>query len=235
MSKSKYNVVNPDEICDSDGADALRLYELFMGPLEEGTEWETAGVAGTRRFLDRTWRLLVDAETSERTKKVGVAGDQAGSDNKDLERALHAAIKKCTSVIDDLRFNTAISEMMVFVNEATKATAIPYAWMEMFVTILAPFAPHVAEELWQRMGHSTSITYAAWPAFDEAKLQKDVLTIAVQVSGKLRGQVEVPLTATDAEIIAAAKADAKVKTFLEGKEIKREIYVKGKLVNLVAV
>ncbi|HPH65150.1 MAG TPA: leucine--tRNA ligase [Kofleriaceae bacterium] len=235
MSKSKYNVVNPDEICDSDGADALRLYELFMGPLEEGTEWETAGVAGTRRFLDRAWRLLVDAETNERTNKVGAAGSTAGSDNKDLERALHAAIKKCTSVIDDLRFNTAISEMMVFVNEATKATAIPYGWMEMFVTILAPFAPHVAEEMWQRMGHTTSITYATWPAFDEAKLLKDVLTIAVQVSGKLRGQVEVPLTATDAEIIAAAKADAKVKTFLEGKEIKREIYVKGKLVNLVAV
>ena len=235
MSKSKNNVVNPDQICDSDGADALRLYELFMGPLEEGTEWETAGVAGTRRFLDRTWRLIVDADSNERTKKVGAAGDTAGSDNKELERTLHAAIKKCTSVIDDLRFNTAISEMMVFVNEATKATAIPLAWMEMFTTILAPFAPHLAEEIWQRLGHTTSITYAAWPAYDEAKLLKDVLTIAVQVSGKLRGQVEVALSATDAEIIAAAKADPKVRTFLDGKEIKREIYVKGKLVNLVAV
>jgi leucyl-tRNA synthetase len=235
MSKSKYNVVNPDEICDSDGADALRLYELFMGPLEEGTEWETSGVAGTRRFLDRAWRVLVDADSNERSKKVGAAGDNRGADNRDLERALHAAIKKCTSAVDDLRFNTAISEMMVFVNEATKAPAVPHAWMEMFVTILAPFAPHVAEEMWQRLGHTQSITYAVWPAFDDAKLLKDVLTIAVQVSGKLRGQVEVPLTATDAEIIAAAKADAKVQTFLDGKEIKREIYVKGKLVNLVAV
>jgi leucyl-tRNA synthetase len=230
MSKSKYNVVNPDDMAAEYGADAMRMYELFMGPLEDGVEWETSGVAGTRRFLDRTWRLLVDPETDTLTAKVS---EDAPSDNRDLERALHAAIKKVTQAVADLKFNTAIAEMMVFVNEATRATAIPRAWFEAFVKILSPFAPHVAEELWQRLGATTSIAYAPWPAYDEAKLAKDVMVIAVQVLGKLRGQIEVPPDATEATIIAAAKADAKVAPFLEGKAIKREIYVKGRLVNLV--
>ncbi|HEY4176354.1 MAG TPA: leucine--tRNA ligase [Kofleriaceae bacterium] len=237
MSKSKYNVVNPDDMCNEYGADAMRMYELFMGPLEDGVEWETAGVAGTRRFLDRAWRLLVVPADTQTPGSVDTLGDKVsedkGTENKDLERVLHAAIKKVTSAVTDLKFNTAISEMMVFVNEATKAPAIPKAWFEMFVTILAPFAPHLAEEMWQRLGHRESITYAPWPQFDEAKLTKDVMVIAVQVMGKLRGQIEVPLDATEATILAAAKADEKVVSFLEGKPIKREIYVKGRLVNLV--
>src|SRR3989454_495184 len=134
MSKSKYNVVNPDDMCAQHGADAMRLYELFMGPIEDGTEWDTTGVAGTRRFLDRAWRLL-NAPT-----------DRPG-ENRELERALHAAIKKVTQSITDLRFNTAIAEMMIFVNEATKAPAIPRDWLETFVKILSPFAPHLAEEM----------------------------------------------------------------------------------------
>jgi len=230
MSKSRYNVVNPDDMCAEYGADAMRMYELFMGPLEDGVEWETSGVAGTRRFLDRAWRLAIDPETDALTGKVS---EDAKADNKELERALHAAIKKVTSAVTDLRFNTAIAEMMVFVNEATKAAAVPRAWFEMFVKILSPFAPHVAEELWQRLGHRTSIAYAPWPAHDEAKLARDVMVIAVQVMGKLRGQIEVPLDASEQAILAAAKADDKVQSFLEGKPIKREIYVKGRLVNLV--
>ena len=230
MSKSRYNVVNPDDMCAEYGADAMRMYELFMGPLEDGVEWETSGVAGTRRFLDRAWRLLVDVETDTLATKV--SGD-APTTNADLERALHAAIKKVTQSVTDLRFNTAIADMMVFVNEATKATAVPRAWFEMFVTILSPFAPHLAEEMWQRLGHRSSITYAPWPAYDEAKLARDTITIAVQVSGKVRGQIEVPADATEATILAAAKADEKVAAFIAGKPIKREIYVKGRLVNLV--
>ncbi|CAN5912775.1 leucine--tRNA ligase [soil metagenome] len=148
MSKSKYNVVNPDDMCNEYGADAMRMYELFMGPLEDGVEWETAGVAGTRRFLDRAWRLLVVPADAQTPGSVDTLGDKVsedkGADNKDLERVLHAAIKKVTSAVTDLKFNTAISEMMVFVNEATKAPAIPKPWFEMFVTILAPFAPHLA-------------------------------------------------------------------------------------------
>jgi leucyl-tRNA synthetase len=233
MSKSRYNVVNPDDMCAEYGADAMRLYELFMGPLEDGVEWETAGVAGTRRFLDRVWRLMIvpaEAETPERPS--GKIGD-AGADNRELERALHAAIKKVTQSVTDLRFNTAIAEMMIFVNEATKAPALPRAWFEMFVKILSPFAPHVAEELWQRLGHGESIAYAPWPVHDEAKLARDTMVITIQVSGKRRGQIEVPNDASEAAILAAAKADDKVQQFLAGKAIKKEIYVTGKLVNLV--
>jgi leucyl-tRNA synthetase len=230
MSKSRYNVVNPDDMCDEYGADAMRLYELFMGPLEDGTEWETAGVAGTRRFLDRIWRVAVDVETGGPSGKLSPDG---GTDNRDLERALHAAIKKVTEAVDNLRFNTAIADMMVFGNEATRAEVVPKAWFEAFVRVLAPFAPHVAEELWERLGHAESITYEPWPAWDEARLARDVMTIAVQVMGKLRATIEVPLDASQADILTAAKAEPKVIEFVGGKPIKREIYVKGRLVNLV--
>ena len=237
MSKSKYNVVNPDDMGNEYGADAMRMYELFMGPLEDGVEWETSGVAGTRRFLDRAWRLLVvaaDPMAGIMTDTLsGKVSEDAPTDNKDLERTLHAAIKKVTTAVTDLRFNTAISEMMVFVNEATKASAIPKPWFEMFVKILSPFAPHVAEEMWQRLGHATTLAYEPWPVHDEAKLARDVMLIAVQVMGKLRSQIEVAPDASEATILAAAKADEKVLPFLEGKSIKREIYVKGRLVNLV--
>ncbi len=230
MSKSRYNVVNPDDMCAEYGADAMRLYELFMGPLEDGVEWETSGVAGTRRFLDRAWRLLVDPETDTLTTKVSA---DAPTDNKELERALHGAIKKVTQSVTDLRFNTAISEMMVFVNEATKASSVPRAWFEMFVKILSPFAPHVAEEMWQRLGHRTSITYAPWPPHDDAKLARDTMVLPIQVAGKKRSEIEMPVDATEEAIVAAAKADSKVQPFIAGKAIKKVVYVKGRLVNLV--
>jgi leucyl-tRNA synthetase len=230
MSKSRYNVVNPDDMCAEYGADSMRLYELFMGPLADGVEWETNGVAGTRRFLDRVWRLMVDPETDALTGKVS---EDAGKDNRDLERALHGAIKKVTQSITDLHFNTAIAEMMKFVNEATKAASVPRAWFESFVKILSAFAPHIGEELWQRLGHRGSIAYQPWPAYDDAKLATDTLKIAIQVSGKLRGEIEVPADATEDAIKQAARSDAKVMAFLDGKPIKKEIYVKGRLVNLV--
>ncbi|HEX2689982.1 MAG TPA: leucine--tRNA ligase, partial [Kofleriaceae bacterium] len=230
MSKSRYNVVNPDDMAAEYGADAMRLYELFMGPLEDGVEWETSGVSGTRRFLDRVWRLLVDPETDTPSGKVSA---DAPTDNRELERALHAAIKKVTQSVTDLRFNTAIAEMMVFVNEATKASTVPRAWFEMFVKILSPFAPHVAEELWQRLGGTRTIAFEPWPAHDETKLARDTIVIAVQVGGKLRGQIEVAPDAAEADILAAAQADAKVQSFIAGKPVKKAIYVKGRLVNLV--
>ena len=230
MSKSRYNVVNPDEMCAEYGADAMRLYELFMGPLEDGVEWEVTGIRGTRNFLDRAWRVLVDAETDALATKVS---EDATTDQPDLERALHLAIKRVTEAVNDLKFNTAISAMMVFINEATKATAVPRAWFESFVKILSPFAPHVAEELWQRLGHRSTIAYQPWPAHDESKLATATITIAVQVSGKLRGQIQVASDATQETILAAAKADEKVQPFIAGQTIKKEIYVKGRLVNLV--
>jgi leucyl-tRNA synthetase len=229
MSKSRYNVVNPDDMCNEYGADAMRMYELFMGPLEDGVEWESSGVSGTRRFLDRAWRLLIDTETDTLTTKIS---EDATTTNEDLERALHAAIKKVTQSITDLRFNTAISELMVFVNEATKATAVPRAWFEMFVKILSPFAPHVAEELWQRLGHRTSITYQPWPAHDESKLVRATIELPVQVNGKVRSTITVAADASEESILALAKADPKVMPFLDGKAIKVAKYIKGRLVTL---
>jgi leucyl-tRNA synthetase len=230
MSKSRYNVVNPDDMCAEFGADAMRLYELFMGPLEEGVEWETSGVAGTRRFLDRVWRLAVDTESDELSDKL-VDGEV---DNRDLERALHSAIKKVTAAVDNLRFNTAIAEMMVFVNEATKADQVPKPWLEMFLRILAPFAPHLCEEVWQRLGHDTGLTYAPWPEHDEAKLAVDSITLAVQVMGKLRATIDVPADVTKEQALEAARSHEKIAELIAGKTIRREIYVPGRLVNIVA-
>jgi len=220
MSKSRYNVANPNDMCETYGADALRLYEVFMGPLEDGVEWETSGVAGTRRFLDRVWRLEIDDSKEA---------------NADVDRALHAAIKKVTEGVKSLRFNTAVSAMMVFCNEATRAGYVTKAQIDAFVRILSAFAPHLCEEMWQQtLGHTDSLTYAEWPAYDEAKLVADTITLAVQVCGKLRGTIEVAADISKDDAIAAAKADEKVAKFLEGKTMRREIYVPGRLVNLVA-
>ncbi len=228
MSKSRYNVSNPDELCERYGADALRLYELFMGPLEEGGQWEDAGVAGTRRFLDRVWRLVVDPTTGERPAKLV----DEGPADRDLDRALHAAIKKVTESVDDLRFNTSVSAMMVFVNAATAAKRVTVEQIEAFLRILAPFAPHIAEELWERLGHGESIANAPWPAYDEAKLAVDTIPIAVQVNGKVRATIEVPAEAEREEVLEAAKREPKVQKWLQG-TIVREIVVPKRLVNLV--
>ena len=237
MGKSKLNVVNPDEICSTHGADALRLYELFMGPLEDGNDWgdDIAGVSGTRRFLDRVWRMAVNAEGTGPSDKV-ITDSPGGSsvENKELERTLHAAIKRVTEAVASLRFNTAISDLMVFANAATKAKAIPKDWIDAFVLVLSPFAPHLCEEIWQLYGHETGIGAASWPAYDEAKLVTDTITLAVQIKGKTRGTIEVAADITEEDAIAAAKADPKIAKHLEGKTIRREIYVPKRLINLVA-
>jgi leucyl-tRNA synthetase len=228
MSKSRYNVTNPDDMCSEYGADAMRLYELFMGPLEDGALWEDTGVAGARRFLDRTWRLFYTDDGALNPKIVDLPVN-----DRELERALHAAIKKVTEAVESMRFNTAIAEMMTLANHATRAEKLPRDWFEAFVLILSPFAPHLAEELWQALGHHESIAYAAWPAFDPTKLVVDTITVAVQVNGKLRGTVELPAGVDKDSAIAAAKAEPSVARWLDGGELKREVYVPGKLVNLV--
>ena len=224
MSKSKYNVVNPEDMCDEYGADSLRLYEVFMSPLEDGGDWETSGVAGCRRFLDRTWRLVTDES------KI----TSAAVDAPDLERALHTAIKKVREGVDTLRFNTAVSDMMVFVNEATKAAQVQREWIDAFLRILSPFAPHVAEELWRTLGNNESITKAPFPEFDEAKLAKDTITLAVQVNGKLRGTIEISPDAPEGDVLSAAKGEDNVARFIDGKRLVKEIYVPGRIVNLIA-
>ena len=226
MSKSKGNVVNPDDIVNTHGADTLRLYEMFMGPLDASVAWSTNGLDGARRFLDRIWRLYT-TEEGTLSEKV-----QASSDTT-LEKSYHQTVKKVTDDYENLRFNTAISQMMVFINDCYKAEVFPVEYAEGFVKLLAPIAPHVAEELWAILGHTGTLTYEQWPAFDESKLVDDEVEVVVQVNGKLRAKVKVAKDVTKDQLEEIAKADEKVLEFTEGKQIVKVIAVPGKLVNIV--
>ncbi|QOR65915.1 leucine--tRNA ligase [Cytobacillus suaedae] len=228
MSKSKGNVVNPDDIIISHGADTLRLYEMFMGPLDASIAWSEKGLDGSRRFLDRVWRLLVE-ENGQMTEKI--SGDDQGHA---LERVYHQTVKKVTEDYEGLRFNTAISQLMVFINEAYKATTLPKNYIEGFVKLLSPVAPHLAEELWEKLGYTNTVSYEAWPAFDEAKLVEDEIEIVIQVNGKVKAKLNVPTDATREKLEEIAMADELVKEQIEGKTIRKVIAVPGKLVNIVA-
>ncbi|KOY81401.1 leucine--tRNA ligase [Lysinibacillus macroides] len=227
MSKSKGNVVNPDEIIASHGADTLRLYEMFMGPLEASVAWSTNGLDGARRFLDRIWRLFVNEETGALSVKIQASNDQT------LEKSYHQTVKKVTEDYEGIRFNTAISQMMVFINDCYKADVIPTAYAEGFVKMLAPIAPHIAEELWQLLGHETTLTYEQWPTYDEAKLVDDEVEIAVQVAGKVRAKIVVAKDASKEDIEKVALADSKVQEYMAGKNLVKIIVIPGKLVNIV--
>jgi leucyl-tRNA synthetase len=228
MSKSKGNVVNPDEIVNSHGADTLRLYEMFMGPLDASIAWSTNGLDGSRRFLDRIWRLMVE-ENGELNPKI-----QPTEESSSLEKVYHQTVKKVTEDYEGLRFNTAISQMMVFINEAYKATVLPKSYMEGFVKLLSPVCPHIAEELWEKLGHSETISYEAWPAYDEAKLVDEEVEIVVQVNGKVKAKLMVPTAATKEALEGIAMDDDRVKEQIEGKTVRKVITVPGKLVNIVA-
>ncbi len=257
MSKSRGNTINPDDILVEYGADAFRLYEMFMGPLEMVKPWNTKGVEGVYRFLGRVWRLFVDeasevefeqAQTATEPARQGTLLEliklnstiQKADPTKEQLKLLHATIKKVTEDLDGLRFNTAISEMMIFVNGALNWPVKPVAVLREFLILLQPFAPHVTEELWSKL-HSqfllepTALAYAPWPKFNPELLVEDTLEIPVQVSGKLRDVIRVPATATQAEIEAAALASEKAQQFLVGKTVKKIIVVPKKLVNIVAV
>jgi leucyl-tRNA synthetase len=227
MSKSKGNVVNPDEIVESHGADTLRLYEMFMGPLEASIAWSTTGLDGARRFLDRIWRLFIE-DNGELSPKV------VNESSESLERVYHQTVKKVTEDLEGLRFNTAISQLMVFINEAYKATVLPKEYVEGFVKLLSPIAPHLAEELWAKLGHNTTISYEAWPAFDDAKLVENEVEIVVQVNGKVRAKILVAKDVTKEQLEPLALEDDRVKEHIEGKTIRKVIAVPGKLVNIVA-
>ncbi len=225
MSKSRYNVVNPNDVVDEFGADALRMYEMFMGPLEQVKPWQTSGVQGVSRFLERAWRLFVDVETGE----TRVAGGPLDADQR---RALHAAIKEAGEGIEALRLNTPIARMMELVN-AMKGQPLPAEEARAFLLILHPWAPHVASELWERLGFAGQPYGAAWPSWDPAALEQASVEVAVQVAGKLRGSIHVPKDLDREALVAAAKAHDNVARFLDGKEIVKEIVVPGKLVNFV--
>ena len=228
MSKSKGNVVSPDDIVESHGADTLRLYEMFMGPLEASIAWSTKGLDGARRFLDRVWRLFVEEDGQLNPKIV----DNPETDT--LERVYHQTVKKVTEDYEALRFNTAISQLMVFINEAYKAPVLPKVYMEGFVKLLSPVCPHIAEELWEKLGHNNTIAYEAWPAYDEAKLVEDEVEIVIQVNGKVRAKLHVPADATKEQLEQLAMEDEKIKEQIEGKTVRKVIAVPGKLVNIVA-
>jgi leucyl-tRNA synthetase len=227
MGKSKLNVVTPDEVVEKYGADSTRLYEMFMGPLDREKPWTDEGIQGVRRFLKRTWTLFVSEDGSLSPKVVDKGGDEG------MVKMLHKSIKAVTHDIDHMLFNTAISRLMEFVNAGYKVEAIDRSVVETFVLILSPFAPHLAEELWELLGHETTLAYAPWPKHDENQLVEDTIELPVQVSGKLRGRVRVPADAGKDAVLAAAKDDPAVARYLEGKNIVKEVYVPGRLVNLV--
>jgi leucyl-tRNA synthetase len=227
MSKSRGNVVNPDDVIEDQGADALRLYLMFLGPLERDKPWNTHGIEGVRRFLDRAWRLCIDDEGELHPGVQDVEADDA------TLKLLHKTIDAVTEMTEDLRFNTAISQMMVFVNEMTNMEMRPRWVMEQFVKLLAPYAPHMTEELWSRLGHDQTIAYESWPVADAKYLVDDMITVAVQVNGKLRDQMDVPADITEDEIRAMIDGREKLKSHLEGKTLVKLIYVPGRLVSLV--
>ncbi len=230
MSKSRGNVVNPDAVVEEYGADALRLYEMFMGPLEATKPWSMAGVSGVRGFLERAWRLIVDERSEQLQLNAAV---QDAEPSAEQLRVLHRTIEGVTRDIESLAFNTAIAKMMEFVNHFTRESTRPRAVLESFVLLLSPFAPHLAEELWQLLGHSASLAYEDWPVFDPGLIKEDTIEIPVQVNGKVRARVQVPAESSKDAIADAASNDERLAQLLEGKTIVKTIVVPGRLVNFV--
>lgn len=227
MSKSRGNVVNPDDVVEAYGADTLRLYEMFMGPLDASIAWSENGLEGSRKFLDRVWRLIVDENNKMRDRITTL------NDGK-LDKVYHQTVKKVTEDYENLHFNTAISQLMVFVNEAYKVDALPYEYIEGFVQLLAPIAPHIGEELWAILGNEQDLSYAPWPTYDEVALIEDEVEVVFQINGKVRAKASVARDLSKEELEKTAMAEDSIKEQLEGKTIRKVIVVPNKLVNIVA-
>ncbi len=229
MSKSRGNVINPDEVIREYGADSMRLYEMFLGPLDKDAPWSTEGIQGVHRFLQRAWRLLLaEEEPGEPLRPLA-----EGRGTEAQQRLLARTIAGVTEDIEALRFNTAISKLMVFVRDIAREDPLPREAAEAFVLLLSPFAPHVAEELWRRLGHEQSLAYEPWPEADRSMLEEETVTLAVQVNGRRRDEIRVPRDASEDEIREAALASPRVQKHLEGREPRKVIVVPGRLVNLV--
>jgi leucyl-tRNA synthetase len=221
MSKSRGNVVNPDDIVSEFGADSMRIYEMFMGPLEATKPWSTSSIAGVRRFLDRVFAVTLRADAAAKPDDV-------------LTRLLHQTIRKVTEDIEAMRFNTAISAMMVLTNELMKLDEVPAEALDILAKLLHPFAPHLGEEVWELLGHPPSIQYEAWPAYDPALCEQDEVEVPVQINGKVRARITLPKDATEAQALAAAQALPTLAAHLEGKTLRKTIWVPGKILNLIA-
>ena len=232
MSKSWGNVINPDDVIAEYGADSLRLFEMFMGPLEQMKPWSTKGIEGVYRFLGRIWRLVME-EDQEGAWHFASAKVTDAAPSNDIQRSLHATIQKVTDDIEHLQFNTAISALMVLTNDLTKETVRPRAAIEALVLLLAPFAPHMAEELWKQLGHTKTLAYEPWPAADPRHLVKTEIEMPVQVNGKLRGLIKVPPGSSQDVVIVAAKALPSLAEWFAGKTIRKTIVVPDKMVNFV--
>jgi len=226
MSKSRGNVINPDDIVLSHGADSLRLYEMFMGPLDAAKPWSTTGLDGARRFLERVYRLYVTEDNKLSDKIVN-------KDNDLLTRIYHQTVKKVTEDYETLNINTAISQMMIFVNEAYKADYLPREYALGFIKLLNPVAPHISEEIWSILGHKDTISYEPWPKYNEEKLVADEIEIAIQVNGKLRDRLHIKPDEDEEEVKKRAIEGENVQRHIENKEIRKVIYVRNKIVNIV--
>lgn len=227
MSKSRGNVVNPDDVVETYGADTLRMYEMFMGPLDASIAWSENGLEGSRKFLDRVWRLIVDDNNKMRDRITTI------NDGK-LAKVYNQTVKKVTEDYASMHFNTAISQLMVFVNEAYKADALPYEYVEGFVQLLAPVAPHLGEELWSILGNEDGISYVPWPTYDEAALVEDEIEVVFQVNGKVRSKANVARDLGKDELEKVALADEVIQEQIAGKTVRKVIAVPNKLVNIVA-
>ena len=219
MSKSKGNVINPDDMVKEYGADALRVYEMFMGPLNSDKPWDPNGIAGAKNFLDRVWRLFVESDKIK------------DEENKNLEREYHYTVKKVTNDYESMSFNTAIAQMMIFINQAYKENVLPKKYAEGFLQLLNPVAPHITEELWNKLGHNESIAYEPWPTYDEEKTKSNNINLPIQINGKLRATIDIPVDEDESKIKELAHEAVKEK--LEGKTIVKEIYVKNRIYNIV--
>ena len=238
MGKRYGNVVTPDELISQGyGADALRLYELFIVPYDQGVDWNPRGIAGTYRFLDRVWTLVFEFLDSKQEPK----GHNAELEVQ-IKRAVHRAVKRVSEDLEELGFNTAIAVLMECVNQLYKLKTkhnfalAPEAWRDGLITLvqlLVPFAPHIAEELWEELGQSGSVHVSKWPAWDEALITEEMITLAVQVNGRIRAEIDVAADISEEDAIDAAKKDDKIAELLKGKTIKKTIYVPGRLVSLV--
>ena len=227
MSKSRGNVVNPDDTVKKYGADSMRMYEMFMGPLDKAKPWSTSGLEGCYRFVKKLWSLLFDNENKLNSKIVDSA------ENKENEQALHFLIKKITENLERLQFNTCVSEFMIFVNHLTKQPAISKSTVETFTIILNPFMPHLSEEIWTSLGKNSELTFSSWPKFNPNLVKLDMRTIGVQVNGKRRSEIEIYDEDIESVVLKKAKDDKKVLNHIEGKVIIKEIYIKNKIVNIV--